>query len=110
MSAKPPRIYLDLRPLQDPAYQRRGVGNHLAALLRSREAAGADRFCIKGLADPSLPVLPGDLAALCDEVYLGSAVPLPREPAIYLDGSPMTHEPTRTIRFLNRPEILCAFA
>jgi glycosyltransferase involved in cell wall biosynthesis len=80
---------------------------HLSALLRSRVAAGAGHFSIKGLADPALPPPPEDLAALCDEVFLASAVPLPREPAIYLDGSPMTHESTRTIRFLGRADVLC---
>ena len=106
MNAKSSPIYVDLRPFQDPAYQRRGVGFHLSALLQSRMAAGADRFSIKGLADPALPPPPEDLAALFDDVFLASAVPLRREPAIYLDGSPMTHEPMRTVRFLGRADIL----
>ena len=68
----PPVVYADLRCWQDPAFQRRGIGQHAASLLRSRAESGKSAWTVIGLVDESLGPVPSEYAALVDEIKLSS--------------------------------------
>src|ERR1700678_2744916 len=92
-------VYADLRCLQDPAFQRRGIGRHVASLLRTRTANGNFACTVIALIDESLGPLPAEFAALVDEIALPSDASIPESSAIYVDCSPMTHDPRFGLRF-----------
>ncbi len=73
-------LVIDLRCLQDQNYYERGIGSHARMLLRH-----APR-CI-GLADPSLPPLPDEVAALVPEISPHAHVP---GATMLLNPSPFT--------------------
>lgn len=56
-----------------------------------------------GLIDLSLPHLPIEYASLVDEVSASVNPTINSEPALFLDGSPMTHDVRFTLRFQNHP-------
>jgi len=87
----PPVVYADLRCWQDPAFQRRGIGQHVASILRSRAESGNSSWTVIGLVDESLGPLPPEYATLVDEITLSSDASMSRGRAIYVDCSPMTH-------------------
>jgi hypothetical protein len=93
-----PVIYADMRCLQDPNYRVRGIGHHVAALLKTRrDSAFADWKAI-GLVDPASPKLPDEYASLVDEVTASVNPCYDGSPAVFIDGTPMTHD----LRFSSR--------
>jgi glycosyltransferase involved in cell wall biosynthesis len=94
-------IYADLRCLQDSAYQFRGIGSHLAALLRTRRQSAFATWKTVGLSDPCLPPMPSEYTALVDQVSSSVNPSSGSEPAVFIDGSPMTHDPRFTLRLQN---------
>ncbi len=90
-------VYADLRCLQDPEYQGRGIGQHVASLLRTR--GGEVAWNVIGLIDESLGSVPPEYAALVDEITVPSRVSDSERRAIYLDCSPMTHRPRFSLPF-----------
>lgn len=92
-------VYADLRCLQDPAFQRRGIGQHVASLLRARIENAKFAWTVIGLIDESLGPLPSEYAALVDEITLPSNASISGNRAIYIDCSPMTHDPRFSLRF-----------
>lgn len=101
-------IYADIRCLQDPAFARRGIGSHAAFLLGAARGVAHGDVTIIGLSDAALPPPPEAVALLCDTVQSAFA-PRCREPGVFLQLSPMTHDSRRVARFFDRPEILpCA--
>jgi hypothetical protein len=98
-------IYADFRCLQDPNYQYRGIGHHVSALLRSQKSRLSSWRTI-GLIEPALPALPAKYAALVDETSCSVNPSLNGAPAIFLDASPMTHDPRFSLRFQNRHGLL----
>src|SRR5579875_3727976 len=101
-----PAIYIDIRCLQDPGYQFRGIGYHTAALLRARANSGLARTKTVGLVDPKLPAVPARLAELVDETT-NSANPCSNGVrSLYIDSSPMTHDGRFGLRFQNHPGFL----
>ncbi len=100
----PPRtIYVDLRCLQDLAYRERGIGTHVAGLLRGRAASEFRDARVVGLLDPDLPELPPDLRTLCDETtHCLNPITHPAAKDLYIQTSPMTHDIADTRSF--RPE------
>jgi glycosyltransferase involved in cell wall biosynthesis len=99
-------VYVDLRCLQDPAFQGRGIGRHVASLLRTRAENVA--WTVIGLVDESLGPLPAEYAALVDEIALPSNASVSDSRAIYIDCSPMTHDPRFSLRFTSNASFLKA--
>jgi glycosyltransferase involved in cell wall biosynthesis len=94
-----PVIYVDLRCLQDPCFQRRGIGQHVASILRSRPENGHSAWTLVGVTDDSLGDLPTEYIGLADEITPVSNVPISQSGAIFVDCSPMTHDPWFSLRF-----------
>jgi glycosyltransferase involved in cell wall biosynthesis len=103
-----PVIYVDLRCLQDPDYRVRGIGHHLAALLRTRERSSFSNWKTIGLTNPQSPKLPHEYALLVDEVSSSVNPCCNGAPAVFVDGTPMTHDTRFNIRFQNHPAFFCA--
>lgn len=95
----PRQAVFDARCLQDPAFARRGVGRHAAALL----AARPDGMRVIGLVDPRLPELAPEVARQFDDLATNAymahrAVRGGGGPAVLVSASPMTHDATFTAR------------
>ncbi|MBZ5723451.1 MAG: glycosyltransferase [Acidobacteriia bacterium] len=103
-----PVIYGDLRCLQDPAYALRGIGHHTAAVLRGRGRSRCASWKLVGLVDDNLDALPAEFAALANDVSPSRNPSIPRSGAIFLDFSPMTHDPRFSLRFAANPDFLKA--
>ncbi len=56
-----------------------------------------------GLVDAALPKLPSEIASLVDDVSYSVNPCTLRAPAIFIDGTPMTHDPRFGLRFQNHP-------
>lgn len=98
-----PVIYVDLRCLQDPAYRVRGIGHHVAALLRSRTRSSLGDYKAIGLIDPRSPKLPDECASWVDEVSAAINPCCDTAPSIFIDGTPMTHDTRFSFRFQSNP-------
>lgn len=103
-----PTVFADLRCLQDPLYQGRGIGQHVASILRSRVESGCATWTVVGLVDDSLGELARDFVALVDEVTPALNASISRSGAIFLDCSPMTHDPRFTLPFIANANFLKA--
>ncbi len=102
------QIHVDLRCLQDPDYARRGVGLHTASLLAQRHAHLPPGTRLTGLLDPAMPPLPESYRGLVDETRPSPHI-APNRPGVFLEASPMTHDPLLFAGLLDRPFILsCA--
>lgn len=85
------KYLIDARPLQDENYRRRGIGQHIAALLRGGRAVLPAGTRFVALVDPRLAVLEDDLRSLFDETALNSAAH--EDADVFVQTSPMTHDP-----------------
>ena len=101
-------IYVDLRCLQDHNYRVRGIGHHLAALLRTRAQSKFAGTKTVGLIQPSSPPLPFECSSLVDEVSASLNPCSNDELSIFLDGTPMTHDTRFGLRFVGNPAFLTA--
>ena len=108
MSIASPTIYVDARCLQDPQYQFRGIGHHVASLLRNRLKTAARDCCLVALTDGDLPAMPETYCTLFDEVSHCLNPSLKRIGNIFVQGSPMTHDPRFSLRFVHHPNLLTA--
>lgn len=97
----PPVIFIDIRSLQDPNYQYRGVGFHVSSLLRSRRTTACAPHHVVGLVDANLPPVPPLYAELVDKVSSCWNPPVLSHGAVFLDMSPMTHPATLGFRFVS---------
>jgi glycosyltransferase involved in cell wall biosynthesis len=97
----PPTVIIDLRCLQDPGYARRGIGQHTRTILSLKPA----NTTIIGLTDPDLPTLPPDIIAHTAEIRPNAYFPTAPPGTIFLNPSPMTHDPLFTARLLLNPSI-----
>ncbi len=104
-----PVIYVDLRWLQDPGYRARGIGHHVSALLRTRNHSLCSGWKTIGLIDAEALPLPDECSYLVDEV---SSSPNPickgAAAAVFIDGTPMTHDTRFTLRFQGHPAFVRA--
>src|SRR5271154_1906009 len=98
-------VYVDARCLQDPGYQFRGVGNHTASLLRNRAKIGI-KWRVVGLCEANLPPLPHEHRHLFDEVSPCLNYSFPNRGSIFINASPMTHDPRFSLRFVHHPNLL----
>jgi glycosyltransferase involved in cell wall biosynthesis len=108
MSAKVTPVYVDARCLQDPLYQFRGVGHHVSALLRNRARTSAKNFRSIALIDANLPQLPEEYRRLFDTISVCLNPSFPSGGSIFIDPSPMTHDPRFTLRFSAQGHLLTA--
>lgn len=103
-----PVIYADLRCLQDYNYRIRGIGHHVSALIRTRKYSALSNCKLIGLTDPEAPKLPDEYGPFVDEVTCSLNPVCSGAPVVFIDGTPMTHAPRFSVRFLARPEFLTA--
>lgn len=103
-----PVLYVDLRPLQDENYRVRGIGQHVAALLRARKQSAFSGYKTIGLVDWQLPDLLPEFHSLVDEISYSVNPCRSSERAVFMDGSPMGHDSRFTARFMNHPGFLKA--
>lgn len=103
-----PVIYADLRCLQDPRYRVRGIGQHVAALLRTRQQSTFSNWKMIGLVDPRSPKLPQECASWVDDVSASVNPSCDNTSAIFIDGTPMTHDTRFSVRFQSHPAFLRA--
>lgn len=102
------QIYADLRCLQDVHYAFRGIGCHAATLLRGgREFFARDVPWI-GLTDSRLPELPAEYRELVDRTQTAFVTDRGDSSGVFLQLSPMTHEPARAARLVGRPDLFAA--
>lgn len=101
-----PVIYVDLRYLQDPLCRVRGIGNHVAALLRTRGQSSFSCWKTVGLLDPQMPQLPPEVASLVDGTTYSTNPCRADALAVFIDASPMTHNMRFALRFPNQPNFL----
>jgi len=98
---------LDLRCLQDPPYRERGIGRHATSLLRyAREMMPGHR--IVGLVDTDMPSLDGAVLAMIDDTRVSAYTGAMHEPCVFVQLSPMTHDPLFVARLLHHPAVLSA--
>ncbi len=96
-------IYADLRCLQDANYRVRGIGRHVAALMRARERSLFSSWKMVGLLDPAWPELPPECASLVEEVTYSVNPSIGEASAVFIDWTPMTHDLRFNLRFQNHP-------
>jgi len=99
-------IYADLRCLQDVGTRDREIGQHAAALLRTRRRSALSHWQTVGLIDPRLPKFSPDLLSLVDNASSSLNPCSNGAPAVFLETSPMTHDTRFTLRFQNLPGFL----
>ncbi len=101
-----PVIYADFRCLQDQNFLGRGIGYHTAALLRARARSKLSNCKLIGLVDAQMPELPPGFLSLADQISSSLNPSLNGTDVIFIDGSPMTHDPRFDLRFQNHPGVL----
>src|SRR6266511_735552 len=103
------KIHVDLRCLQDAAFAFRGVGFHTASILAHCRPHLPAQARLIGIVDPQLGVLPDGYRELVDECRVSASSVSCMESGVFLQPSPMTHEPAPVAGLLNRPRLLsCA--
>jgi len=99
-------VLVDLRCLQDPDYQERGIGVQLKCLLRTRRKTQAGNCRLTGLTQPTVGELPGEVEALCDGIVPTHHLALARTGVIVVDPSPMTHDSMYTAHLTGHVRVL----
>ena len=101
-------IYVDCRCLQDESFQYRGIGIHVASLLRSRIKTEARHGSVIGFTDRDMPELPAELRQLLDVVSPCFQPTCSPRGSIFVDSSPMTHDPILALRVADHAATLRA--
>jgi glycosyltransferase involved in cell wall biosynthesis len=106
---KPAVLFADCRCLQDPQTRFGWAGLHAAALLRTRLRGPLSNLRAVALIDPDLGSLPPDTAQHFDDItYVLNPSFSSRTGAIFLDLSPLTHEPGFSARLSVHPRLFKA--
>ncbi|CAE7410084.1 unnamed protein product, partial [Symbiodinium sp. CCMP2456] len=98
----------DVAPRKDEGYAFRGVGYHSSTLLQYAVDHYADRVRLRALVDPSLPDMAEEHAALFEEIQPWSEATCIEQESVFVQLSPMTHDPAVCGRVLDRKGILAA--
>ncbi len=106
--AKEMLVNVDARCLQDEGYAFRGVGYHSSTLLQHAVDHYADRVRLRALVDPSLPDMAEEHTALFEEIQPWSEATCIEQESVFVQLSPMTHDPAVCGRVLDRKGILAA--
>ncbi|HYT91637.1 MAG TPA: glycosyltransferase [Gemmataceae bacterium] len=99
-------VYFDLRCLQDPCYAFRGVGFHAASIVRHARAHLPASARTVGILDESLEPLPPAYRDLVDVLQPTASPAQDRAPILFVQLSPMTHDPARMAPLLGRGRVL----
>jgi glycosyltransferase involved in cell wall biosynthesis len=103
------RVYFDFRCLQDPCYAFRGVGFHSASLVRNARAHLPASAQTVGILDEALGELPAAYRELVDTCRHGAYPSAGRDHDLFVQLSPMTHDPLPVAPLLGRSRVLaCA--
>jgi glycosyltransferase involved in cell wall biosynthesis len=106
---KPAVLFADCRCLQDTKTRFGSTGLHAAALLRTRLRGPLSNVRAVALIDPNLGSLPLDIAQQFDQVtYILNPSFSSRREAIFLDLSPLSHEPGFSARLSVHPMLFKA--
>jgi glycosyltransferase involved in cell wall biosynthesis len=96
-----------MRCLQDPSYKDRGVGKLSANLVRHVSSFRRKiETSTLGLIDPGLPPLEDRFLHLVDRVQSNAYLGVKERSTVFLELSPMTHDPLFAGRIVNNPDIL----
>lgn len=103
-------VIFDMRCLQDPAYRERGVGKVASAIVihARQNFPEAQSWKIVGLLDIQLPDLAKNIANALDEVRYTADYSEAGKNILFVNLSPMTHDPLFVARFLNDPSVFCS--
>ncbi|TDQ31980.1 glycosyltransferase [Phyllobacterium brassicacearum] len=100
-------IIFDMRCLQDSSYKYRGVGRLSANLVRSVwRLRKKYQISTLGLIDAGFPPLEEGFRCLVDEVVDNSYIVSEGRSIVFIELSPMTHDPLFVARMLNDANIL----
>lgn len=99
-------IYVDVRPLQDPHYRFRGVGQHSTSLLTalSQHQWEGQKPQLVALSDHGMELLHEEHKRLFDVVQTGVWFPTEKN-SWFVTLSPMTHDPIKAEAFLSDSNI-----
>lgn len=107
MNSNEQLIIFDMRCLQDSSYKYRGVGRLSANLVRSVGRLNQNyKVSTLGLVDADLPPLEDDIRCLVDRVVDNSYVVSEGRSIIFIELSPMTHDPLFVARIVNDANVL----
>jgi len=101
-------LYADVRCLQDERFAFRGVGIHTSSLLSAAKDFLPKGTNLIGLVTPELGGIDSSFVSLFDSIESVFAPRMPYEPAIFLQMSPMTHDPGQAARLIGRSNIFSA--
>lgn len=101
-------VFLDVRCLQDPRFRHRGIGSHVESLLRSAGRVSQATLTLVAMADPALPPLAMDIVTAVDAVVHHANPVIPRDGALFVAASPMTHQPSRFMRLVGHDRVVTA--
>ena len=101
-------MFLDVRCLQDPRFRQRGIGSHASSLLTSARRVSQAKLRLVAMVDPELPPLDESIVAGVDAVVSHANPVIPREGALFIATSPMTHQPSRFMRLVGHENVLSA--
>lgn len=106
MSTIPNIIYVDVRPLQDPDYRFRGVGQHSTSLLTALRQYNwqGNRPKMIALTTPSLEALYPEHSRFFDSIQTGNWRATDKN-SWFITLSPMTHDPLTASTLLLDPDI-----
>lgn len=101
----PAQIYVDARPLQDPHYRFRGVGQHSTSLLSAlhKYEWRGKRPLVIGMIDGDMEDIHREHASLFDILQERPRYAMPT--SWFISLSPMTHDPIKVSSFLENTEI-----
>ena len=94
-------LYVDCRCLQESPSGWREIAQHAEALLRTRQRSGLRNASATALVDRLLPPLPRHIAELFDRATFSLNPTFTGSASIFIDLSPMTHNPAFTARFVS---------
>ena len=101
-------VFLDVRCLQDPSIRNRGIGSHTTSLLTSAGSVSSSRVRLIAMVDPRLRPLDESIVASVEAVVEHANPVIPRDGAVFVATSPMTHQPSRFMRLVGREKVLSA--
>src|SRR5262249_9766521 len=104
------RIYVDLRCLQQPVFNFRGIGYHAATLLAGVRQHAPGSVRVTGILDENRPGLPDFCTSLVDDYRHAFTPESSREPSIFFQPSPMIGDQGIVGPFLKHPAILSCCA
>jgi glycosyltransferase involved in cell wall biosynthesis len=101
-------VLLDMRCLQDAGLRNRGISSHATSFLNWAGSVSRSRLRLVAMVDPGLPTLDESTVASVDAVVQHANPVVPRDGAVFVTTSPMTHQPSRFMRLVGHENVLSA--